>query len=43
MATTPAAIPLIAAGNDAQLDDNLDAVVVELSPQQLATLDAASA
>jgi aryl-alcohol dehydrogenase-like predicted oxidoreductase len=43
MATTPAAIPLIAAGDDAQLDDNLSALVVELSSQQLATLDGASA
>jgi aryl-alcohol dehydrogenase-like predicted oxidoreductase len=43
MATTPAAIPLIAASNDEQLDDNLSALAVELSPQQLATLDAASA
>jgi len=43
MATTPAAIPLIAASNEAQLDENLGALAVELSPDQLATLNAASA
>jgi aryl-alcohol dehydrogenase-like predicted oxidoreductase len=41
IATTPAAIPLIAGSNDAQLDDNLGSLTVELSPDQLATLDAA--
>ena len=43
MATTPPAIPLIAASNDAQLDDNLGALAVELSAEQLAMLNAAAA
>lgn len=43
MATTPTAIPLIAASSEAQLDDNLGALGVELSPDQLALLDSASA
>jgi len=43
MATTPAAFPLIAASNDAQLDDNLGALAVELSAEQLAILNAAAA
>jgi aryl-alcohol dehydrogenase-like predicted oxidoreductase len=41
MARTPSAIPLIAASNEIQLDDNLGALAVEA--EQLATLDAASA
>jgi aryl-alcohol dehydrogenase-like predicted oxidoreductase len=43
MATTPAAIPLIAASNGAQLDENLSSLAIELSPDQLAALEAASA
>ena len=43
MATTPSAIPLIAASNEAQLDENLGASDFELSSDQLADLDGASA
>ena len=43
MATTPSALPLIAASTEAQLDENLGALTVELSPEQLATLSTASA
>ena len=42
MASTPTAIPLIAASNEAQLDDNLGALNVELTGEQLNALDAAS-
>ena len=42
MAANPRSLPLIAASNDAQLDENLGALEVELTPEQLATLDAAS-
>ena len=40
-ATTPAAIPLISASSEAQLDENLGALGVELSAEQLGRLDAA--
>jgi aryl-alcohol dehydrogenase-like predicted oxidoreductase len=43
MAITHAAIPLIAASNATQLDENLGALEVALSPEQVARLDAASA
>ncbi len=43
LASTPTAIPLIAASNEAQLDENLGALKIELSSQQLETLNAASA
>jgi aryl-alcohol dehydrogenase-like predicted oxidoreductase len=43
MAATPSAIPLIAASSEDQLDENLGALDVELTPEQLATLNAASA
>ena len=42
-ATTPPAIPLIAASNEAQLEENLGALALDLSAEQLATLDAAAA
>ena len=41
MAATPSAIPLIAASSEAQLDENLGALGVELSAGQLARLDSA--
>jgi aryl-alcohol dehydrogenase-like predicted oxidoreductase len=43
MATTPSAIPVISASSGAQLEENLGALSVELSPEQLATLNAAAA
>jgi aryl-alcohol dehydrogenase-like predicted oxidoreductase len=43
MASTPSALPLIAASNEAQLDDNLGALEIGLTSQQLETLNAASA
>jgi aryl-alcohol dehydrogenase-like predicted oxidoreductase len=43
MATTPSAIPLIAASNETQLDENLGSLAVPLSDEQLALLDGASA
>jgi aryl-alcohol dehydrogenase-like predicted oxidoreductase len=43
MATTPPALPLIAASNEAQLEENLGALALELSAEHLATLDAAAA
>ena len=43
MATTPAAIPVISASSGAQLEENLGALDVELSAEQLSTLDAAAA
>lgn len=43
MATSPSAIPLIAASTEAQLDENLGALAVELSPEQVASLNTASA
>jgi len=43
MATSPTAIPLIAASDEAQLEENLGALTVELPAEQLATLDGASA
>jgi aryl-alcohol dehydrogenase-like predicted oxidoreductase len=43
MASTPSALPLIAASNEAQLDDNLGALKIGLTSQQLETLTAASA
>ena len=42
MATTPSATPLIAASTHAQLDENVGALAVELSADQLARLDAAA-
>ena len=41
MAAPPSAIPLIAASSEAQLEENLGALDVELSAEQLATLGAA--
>jgi aryl-alcohol dehydrogenase-like predicted oxidoreductase len=41
MRTTPSAIPLISASSQAQLEENLGALGVELSVAQLATLDSA--
>lgn len=43
MATTPPAIPLIAASTEAQLDENLGTLALALTPDQLETLDAAAA
>jgi aryl-alcohol dehydrogenase-like predicted oxidoreductase len=43
MATSPSAIPLIAASTETQLDENLGALSVELTTEQLELLDAASA
>jgi aryl-alcohol dehydrogenase-like predicted oxidoreductase len=43
MATTPPAIPLIAASNEAQLEENLGALALNLPAEQLATLDTAAA
>ena len=43
MAATPHAIPLVAASTEAQLDENLGALALRLSAEQLETLDAASA
>jgi aryl-alcohol dehydrogenase-like predicted oxidoreductase len=43
MGTTPSAIPVISASNEAQLDENLGSLAVELSAEQLATLDNAGA
>jgi aryl-alcohol dehydrogenase-like predicted oxidoreductase len=42
MASTPSAIPLIAASNEAQLDENLGALSVELTDEQMTTLTTAS-
>jgi aryl-alcohol dehydrogenase-like predicted oxidoreductase len=43
MATTAAAIPVISASSEAQLEENLEALGVELSAGQLATLEDAAA
>ena len=43
MAGTPSAIPLIAASSEAQLDENLGALGVELTDQQITTLNTGSA
>jgi aryl-alcohol dehydrogenase-like predicted oxidoreductase len=43
MATSPSAIPLIAASTETQLDENLGALSVELTTEQLELLDAAGA
>jgi aryl-alcohol dehydrogenase-like predicted oxidoreductase len=42
MASTPSAIPLTAASNEAQLDENLGALSVELTDEQMTTLTTAS-
>jgi aryl-alcohol dehydrogenase-like predicted oxidoreductase len=42
-ATTPAAIPVISASSEGQLEENIRALGVELSPEQLGTLDRAAA
>ena len=43
MAGTPSAIPLIAASSEAQLDENLGALGVELTDEQISTLNTGSA
>jgi aryl-alcohol dehydrogenase-like predicted oxidoreductase len=43
MATAPAAIPVISASSGAQVEENLGALDVELSAEQLSTLDGAAA
>jgi aryl-alcohol dehydrogenase-like predicted oxidoreductase len=40
MQSSPAIIPLIAASDEAQLQENLGALSLQLSPEQMATLDA---